>query len=331
MICRINEDGSMKKVQVNDYPQCSRFSQEIVGDKLHVRYLAPEEPLLPSPPQLPDHLEFPLEPKRSELELCDINLHQSLVKAYRMPNSCDAWFSAYFGFEAALIYIGDGRRPVLGTFAPQTEAPDSAAANGNGGFLSTIGSYLYGSNATNSKPQGPEPYWLTFSDCAPYLITTESSLRNVSKRLATSKADMRKFRPNIVLGCDDQQDASSNQDDRDDAWKEDFWDELAVNGCPSFTMTKMCTRCTSINVDYKTGRMGQGEDGKMLKMLSSDRRVDSGAKYSPVFGRYGFLAPEAVSNITIGDDVTVTKTVEERPVNDWPIRDPTLARYYRSE
>ncbi|KFA61943.1 hypothetical protein S40285_02801 [Stachybotrys chlorohalonatus IBT 40285] len=305
LLCHVQPDGSLKKVQVNKYPQCSRFVQTIVNDSIHVRYEAPDEPLLPPSPLHTQVLEVPLQPAISTLEKCDVNLHQSLVKAYRMASHYDAWFSACLGFHAALFYIGDGRRPVLGTFAPRSQNPAPT-----GGLLSTLASYVQGTQ------KAPEPYWLAFSDCAPYLITTEASLRHVSGRLNGATAQMHKFRPNVVV-------------DGEDEWEEDFWGELAVNGRPMLEMTKLCARCVSINVDYDTGRMGAGEDGKLLKLLSSDRRVDPGCKYSPVFGRYGFLV-EGVqeASMAIGDEVAVTKRVEERPANDWPIKDVTKARFY---
>ncbi|KAK5275048.1 hypothetical protein LTR40_013745, partial [Exophiala xenobiotica] len=77
-----------------------------------------------------------------------------------------------------------------------------------------------------------------------------------------------------------------------------------------------CARCNSLNVDYATGKVAEGESGKILKKLQSDRRVDLGAKWSPVFGRYGFLArvPEGKSAavIKVGDEVKILKRNRER-------------------
>ncbi|KAH7328303.1 MOSC domain-containing protein [Stachybotrys elegans] len=310
IIYRVEDDGTLRKVQVDGHPQCSRFYQEIVGGSIQVRYQPPDEPLLPPRPEHQDCLEIPLDPNLSDLEQCDVNLHQSLVKAYRMGPRYEAWLSACFGFETRLFYIGDSRRPVLGSFAPVAQpAPPS-------GWLSTISSFI-GGNA-GAEGTGPEPYWLNFSDCAPYLITTEASLHNVNARFAESDVGMYKFRPNIVV-------------DGEREWDEDFWGSLSLKGQPAFAMTKMCTRCVSLNVDYDTGRVGEGERGTVLKKLASDRRVDPGSKYSPVFGRYAFLDSSAAENavISVGDEVIVTSRIEERPMNDWPIRDPEQARFYR--
>lgn len=45
----------------------------------------------------------------------------------------------------------------------------------------------------------------------------------------------------------------------------------------------------------------------------SDRRVDTGAKYSPVFGKYAFLKDEQANMVlSVGDQVTVNKRADER-------------------
>ena len=50
----------------------------------------------------------------------------------------------------------------------------------------------------------------------------------------------------------------------------------------------------------------------MLKMLSKDRRVDKGAKWTPVFGRYSFLHPDCEGNeIEVGDEVVVSRHISE--------------------
>ncbi|KAI5919858.1 hypothetical protein F4810DRAFT_462414 [Camillea tinctor] len=99
------------------------------------------------------------------------------------------------------------------------------------------------------------------------------------------------------------------------AWDEDFWAELELrhheegneslvrkgrgedhtganrNMRCRLALTANCARCISINIDYDTGRPATGEQGNVLKKLMRDRRVDSGNKWSPIFGRYAFLLP----------------------------------------
>ena len=108
---------------------------------------------------------------------------------------------------------------------------------------------------------------------------------------------LEKFRPNIVV-------------DGEGPWDEDFWAELSL---PRFggkiVLTSNCARCTSINVDLETGRMGEGESGQLLKKLMKDRRIDPGNKWTPIFGRYGF--PSKGGEIIVGDEVAVTKRNEK--------------------
>lgn len=68
-------------------------------------------------------------------------------------------------------------------------------------------------------------------------------------------------------------------------------------------------------MDYGTGKIGTGESGSILKKLMKDRRVDRGAKFSPVFGRYSFLDRIAAGErICVGDEVQVVKRDKERTV-----------------
>jgi uncharacterized protein YcbX len=306
MLCRVAENGELQRMQLSQYPQCSLFAQDIVGDTIHVQYMSREQK--PMQLQLQPTLEVPLQPDVGELDRSDVNLHQSLVSAYRMGPRYDAWFSAHFGFETALLYIGDAKRPVLGTFSPQPQLETPQA-----GWFSSISTYLPAS--LGARPS-TDPNWLTFTDMAPLLVTTEASLRIVSTMLSEGDMDMYKFRPNIVV-------------DGEVEWDEDFWAGLALDGRPILTMSKMCNRCTSLNVDYDTGRVAEGERGIVLKKLMKDRRVDLGWKYNPVFGRYAFLH-QAVDQVVlkIDDVVSVTERLQKRPAFDWPIKDAAAARFY---
>ncbi|KAK0391185.1 hypothetical protein NLU13_0686 [Sarocladium strictum] len=314
MLCRVGKDGQLEKLQLARFPECSLFEQELVkdgdGSKIRVRYHTPAEPLvMPEKPEMKETLDVPLEPQIDGLERADVNLHNSMVSAIKMGKQYDEWFSACFGFETVLLYIGDGRRPVLGTFSPKTQRSQPQK-----GWLSSLTSYVAG-GATAQE----EPDWLTFSDCAPFLVGTEVSLQNVNARLE-KPVPMVKFRPNLVL-------------DGETAWDEDFWAELTLSGGVTMALTKLCNRCTSVNVDYATGRPAKGDEGTVLKKLMADRRVDPGYKYSPAFGRYGFLtgrgdeADEAIF-VRIGDQVDVTGRLKERPAWDWPMKDPAEARFY---
>lgn len=314
MLCRVTETGELQKVQLSSHPECALFSQEIVGGSIHVRYHPPPQADGNAAQPTPEVLEVPLEPDLARLAKSDVNLHQSMVNAYRMGSPYDEWFSACFGFKTALMYIGDGKRPVLGTFSPKSIQPAPVSK----GWLSSISGFL----GTGGQQQ-EEPDWIAFSDCAPFLIATEASLANVSRRLESGDMEMVKFRPNIVV-------------DGEGEFEEDFWSELSVrdavaagdSAAPAFTLTKMCNRCTSVNVDYTTGKIATGEYGVVLKKLMSDRRVDAGYKYAPVFGKYAFLKGESHASLSVGDTVEVTARSEERPVWDWPMKSKTAARFY---
>jgi uncharacterized protein YcbX len=306
MLCRVSEGGELEKIQLSRYPQCSLFTQKIVDDSIHVRYLIPKEPLVAPTPEQQSTLQVPLYPDLSKLDRANVNLHQSMVSAYRMGAPYDAWFSACFGFNTALIYIGDGKRPVLGSFSPKSQS-----SSAQGGWLTSISSLI-----PNLGGKSPDRDWLTFTDMAPFLVATEKSLQNVKTRLTDSDVGISAFRPNIVIDGDAQ-------------WDEDFWTGLSINDKPTLTMSKMCNRCASLNVDYDTGRVAEGERGTVLKKLMSDRRVDQGWKYAPVFGRYAFLAEGAVGAVVkIGDSVAVTGRLTERPVWDWPLNDKAAPHVY---
>lgn len=166
---------------------------------------------------------------------------------------------------------------------------------------------------------------ISFADCAPYLITSTTSLNEVTNRITdprsfadappppsniTSSNLMLKFRPSIsVSGASE-------------AFDEDFWSELTVHSQSSsssalkLSLTHNCPRCMSLNIDYATGKKSSpGAEGLVYKALSRDRRVDGGAKYSPVFGRYGFLSGSGEDGkrlVRVGDLVDVTGRMEGR-------------------
>ncbi|UKZ73856.1 hypothetical protein TrVFT333_001509 [Trichoderma virens FT-333] len=294
MLFRVGEDGELAKIQLDRYPECSRFIQEIVADEIHVRYQPPRDPLVSPCPEQSVVLRVPLDPDVSGLDRQVINLHQGLVDAYRMGAYFDEWFTACFGF-------------------PTSSARCSCCAPAKQGWLPYLASFVWGDQ---HEPE-PEPDWLTFSDMAAYLVVTEKSLSNVNARLSSGPVDIVKFRPNIVV-------------DGEGEFDEDFWAELSIGGRPTLAMTKLCNRCTSLNVDYETGRFGEGEKGMLLKKLMSDRRVDTGSKWTPVFGKYGFLVDGLDGvDVSVGDEVVVTKRTSERPVWDWPYKDKKIARFYR--
>ena len=245
-------------------------------------------------------LEIPLEPELGSLKRVDVSLHQSPAKAYEMEDRVNAWFSTCFGYDVMLVYLGPNRRPVLGNLSPNVVQKQPAG----------IASWL--ASATPSLPdimgiKKKEDDGITFADLAAYLVVTEESLQNVSSRFSDgTEMDVTKFRPNIVLSGSKE------------AFEEDYWGGITINsssGPTEIVLTQNCARCISINIDYSTGKAATGEAGNALKKLMKDRRVDKGNKWSPIFGRYGFLKPTKEGDgrtIAVGCEVDVSKVNGER-------------------
>ena len=230
-----------------------------------------------------------------------------------MDDGVNAVFSECLGWKVVLVYLGPNRRKVLGNIAPgSTAAAAAAAARGGAGADGGVPKESWLGSMTRGLPslwgmgsrQGQDEEAITFADIAPYLVVTEESLRDVSERLPEGvEMDGPKFRPIIVL------------EGAEAAWKEDFWGGVAIRGSEGseceIVLTSNCARCVSVNVDYTTGQAAGGEEGRVLKKLMSDRRVDTGTKWSPVFGRYGFLkGREQV--VSIGDEAVVSRWNHER-------------------
>jgi uncharacterized protein YcbX len=243
----------------------------------------------------PKTLDVPLQPSCAHLSTVDVKMHSSPTKAYNMGDPYNSWFSACFGYDVVLANIGGNRREILGNVPPNAAGRNGSAKGSS--WLSNITSSIPFVNTYAGVNEG-----IRFSDCAPFLVVTEKSWSNTQSRLPENETlDITKFRPNIVVAGAEQE------------FEEDYWAELAVGEKLKIVLTANCSRCNSLNVDYATGKVGTGESGKVLKKLQSDRRVDQGTKYSPIFGRYGFLdRMPAGSMLKVGDEVTVVKRNAER-------------------
>ncbi|KAJ5503051.1 Molybdenum cofactor sulfurase C-terminal [Penicillium fimorum] len=338
------EDGSgtttLMNMHVSHSPEMTLFHTDIEypqtekdSGKLIITYHPP--PSEPAPKALETtRLQIPLQPNPKSLNPLKVVMHQSPTTAYNMGAEYNDWFSACFGYSVVLAYLGPNSREVLGTLAPAKQnkkpvlrtiresitrpgrkweriLPILIVASGiniflQGAVLALVLYYFYTQHAKNEDR-------ITFADCAPYLVISETSVDNVSARLPEGEEmDRTKFRPNIVISG------------AGEAFEEDFWGALTVGagldrGSPKLLLTGNCVRCQSLNIDYETGKMGTGESGAVLKKLMKDRRVDSGAKYSPVFGRYAFLEPKGEGiSLRVGDEVTVAEKGTRRSVFDWP-------------
>ena len=308
--------GKLKKIQLDTHPLCALFEQEIVTESedaesaIVVRYRSSLTQDNTAAGENNMALRVPLEPNLTSLQKMDVDLHGSPAAAYRMGDSFDDYFSKRFGVPTILVYLGDGRRAVLG----KTLVPKPAHEQQQRGWMKSLTSYLTGPQESVGVGNST---WLSFTDVAPLMVASESSLRDVRDRLLNGlPVGMYKFRPNIVVDGQGE-----------DAWAEDFWAELQIgaeNGDAAqrntLQLTGNCVRCLSLNVDYETGKPAEGEEGNVLKRLMKDRRVDTGSKWSPVFGRYAFLDGHhgGTISVSVGDAVDVTRRNAERSVWDWP-------------
>jgi uncharacterized protein YcbX len=283
--------GHWKHMAVSRISQMVLFHPSVSGDRLTITYRPPG-----SAPADPQTLEVPLEPENlAQLRTVDVNMHSSPTKGFDMGEKYSKWFSDRFGFRVILAYWGNNPRLVLGNLPgkPTTQGPKPKNA-----FTKIISS-LPIIGPMLKEDDGV----IAFNDCAPYLVITEPSLADVSKRLPPGvEMDVTKFRANILLKTSDP------------AWVEDFWGELTFgDGGAKILLTGNCGRCKSLNVDYNTGESGTGRDGEVLKLLQKDRRVDQGTKYSPIFGRYGFASKESEGMVLkVGSEVILSKRNEER-------------------
>jgi uncharacterized protein YcbX len=230
-------------------------------------------------------LSIPLMPDTEKLEPFNVDMYGATAAAFKMPHEYNAWFSECFGYQVVLVFQGDNKRDVQWKDLVQTQNASRLAR------VPLLGSAI---------PQTPQ---ITFADCAPYLVVSSTSLDNVSSRLAPDEPmDVTKFRPNIVLSG------------ADEAWEEDYWSKVRI-GSIELIMKHNCVRCASVNVDYETGKPGTGVAGQVLKKLQKDRRVDKGAKWSPVFGRYAFWKGAASAQVfRVGDEAVVIDRNKDRTV-----------------
>ncbi|KAK8183451.1 uncharacterized protein BKA78DRAFT_333654 [Phyllosticta capitalensis] len=299
MLLHVQPDGSFKNVHVANYPEATLFTTsmtEPAGEDdrgtITVTYNPPKGEELKGKPDAPATLTIPLVPDMTGLKQLEVIMHQSPTRAYEMGSEYSAWFSKHFGFEVILAYLGPHGREVL---MSRPERPRREKGQGSNATTAS-------SSTQHADVPDPE---LTFADCAAYLVVSATSLDELSSRIPGDyNVDVTKFRPNLIVeGCALP-------------WDEDFWGEMtiATDSSPvTMSLEQNCARCPSINIDYSTGAPGKGLDGQVLKSMQRDRRVDRGAKWNPVFGRYGFTTKSDIGKmVKIGDEVQVTRRIEER-------------------
>ncbi len=141
---------------------------------------------------------------------------------------------------------------------------------------------------------------VSFADAYPVLIATTGSLAAVNAEIERARGTavpMRRFRPNIVVDCDD-------------AWAEDFWRVLRV-GDAEFELVKPCDRCVVTTKDQSSSEaMGKEPLASLARLRrSADPRLNG-----VLFGWNA--APRTLGRVAIGDAVEI---LERRP-EGFPLR-----------
>ncbi|MFO1186851.1 MAG: MOSC domain-containing protein [Alphaproteobacteria bacterium] len=116
------------------------------------------------------------------------------------------------------------------------------------------------------------PLPMGFADAYPILVATTGSLAALNAEIARgggAPVPMRRFRPNIVVDCDDP-------------WAEDFWKTLRIGG-NVFDLVKPDDRCVVTTTDQETGRrMGKEPLASLARIRrSADPRING-----VIFGWY---------------------------------------------
>ncbi len=318
MLLKVHKDPEtsdvirLQNMHVSEFPKMALFVTSLEAEdgpdhsnpsKIMVTYTPPASVSRdkPSHADVRDQIGIPFQPATQSLEGIQIEMHSSPTPAYNMGAPYNDWFSARFGHDVILAFVGPNSRAVLGNLPPNAAGALPAPQPTVSSLFNSLRSMIPLSQMTPVEDKDDSR--IAFQDCAHFLVVTTESLADVSARLpANLTMDVTKFRPNIVLSG-----AGGG------AWAEDYWGELAIADDIVVLLTANCTRCQSINVDYATGAPGTDESGTVLKKLQRDRRVDMGVKYSPCFGRYGFRRKEDVGKrVSVGMKVAVTKVNEER-------------------
>lgn len=287
MLLEVTPDG-YKNMAVSRYPEMTQFLTEIETDSSGSGSITVKFKAFGNADQTKT-LQVPLLPDVEKLEPFEVTMHNSPTQAYKMPAKYNDWFTSCFGYEVLFVYLGENRRNVL--FEDMVLPPRPTWIRNIAQKYPFLGIPV------------DEQFQITFADCAPYLIVSKTSLEDVSARLPDGEdMDVTKFRPNIVL------------EGAGKPWEEDFWGRIKIRDA-EIIMQHNCVRCKSINIDYETGKPGTGPSGEVLKKLQKDRRVDMGAKWSPVFGRYSYWNPKSpTQTFKVGDEVNVTKVNDGRTV-----------------
>lgn len=151
----------------------------------------------------------------------------------------------------------------------------------------------------SSEWAGPDAP-VTFTDGYQVLVTTTGSLAALNADMAGNgegSVGMERFRPNIVVDCDE-------------AWAEDRWAAIEIGGI-CFDLVKPCARCIMTTQDQQTGSREVANPMPAMGRIrmSADRRVPG-----PLFGWNA--VPRGEGRLSLGDTVRVV----EESMQGWAIK-----------
>lgn len=179
------------------------------------------------------------------------------------------------------------------------DATNAALSDWLGRDLKLVFFDAQASRVANPEWAGPDTP-VTFADGYQVLITTTGSLAGLNADMQAhgeAAVGMDRFRPNIVVDCDEP-------------WADDRWQAVSINGI-RFDLVKPCARCIMTTQDQRTGSRDIASPMPAMGRLrmSADRRVPG-----PLFGWNA--TPRDQGQIAVGDAVTV---ISERP-ESWAIK-----------
>lgn len=187
MLLKVTPEG-LKPMAVSREPEMTQFFQEIDGynssdGKLKITFRAYGNT------EKEKSLTIPLTPDVEKLEPYRATLHDSPTDSFKMPQEHNDWFSSCFGYEVQLIYLGANTRAVLfENMQPLEPDPLTRFLRDKLPFTRGYVERLMGLRQT-------EQWRISFADCAPYLIVSQTSLEDVSSRLPEGEEmDITKFR-----------------------------------------------------------------------------------------------------------------------------------------
>ena len=193
-------------------------------------------------------------------ERIDVTVFRQPVNAALAGGEVHAWLSAKFGKALRLVYMDDAAERV------------------------------------RHEPAWREPAVpIAFADNYPVLLTTTGSLAALNDDIVShggAPVPMARFRPNVVVDCDEP-------------WREDTWKALRL-GNTEIEFVRPCDRCTVPQNDQGTGQsMGHEPTASLVRLRrSADPRMKK-----VVFGWYAL--GRRLGDIGIGDGVEILETRPE--------------------